>query len=59
MYWDHLIMAARVSGYYISPFKGYWGFTQGDPLLLKLFNIVVYSAIRQWMMIVEEEAAGT
>ena len=51
-------MVTRSSRYYNAPFKGFWGFTQGDPLYPKLFNIVVESVVRQWLNISAEEETG-
>ena len=57
-YWDHLAMVSRASGYYGIPFKGFRGVTQGDPLSPKLFNVVVDTVIRHFMMIVAEKSVG-
>ena len=45
-YWDKLVLMTRASGYYDEPFKGIWGVTQGNPLSLKLFNILVDAFVR-------------
>ena len=51
-------MAERAIGYYRSPFKGFWGFTHGGPLLPNLLNIVVDAVFRHWMKIVAKEETG-
>ena len=40
------------------PFKGYHGVTQGDPLSLTIFNILVDSVIRHWVMVAAPAEAG-
>ena len=40
-------MVVLASGYYIDPFKIYQGLTQGDPILSKIFNVVVEAVIRR------------
>ena len=52
-------MAARVIGYYGDPFEVFRGFTQVYPVLPKISNVVVYAVIRNWLMIMVEEALGT
>ena len=39
-------MVVLASGYYIDPFKIYQGVTQGDPILLELFNVMVEAVTR-------------
>ena len=34
-------MVTRTGGYYVETFHGERGVTQGDPLLPKIFNVVV------------------
>ena len=52
-------MAARAIGYYGDPFEGFCGVNQVDPLLPKISNVVVDAVIRNWLMIMVEEALGT
>ena len=40
-----------------SPFKGYQGISQGDPLYPTLLNLVVDAVVRHWLIIVEEYKA--
>ena len=51
-------MAARVIGYYGDPFEGFCGVTKVYPLLPNISNFVVDAVIRNWMMIMVEEALG-
>ena len=44
-YWNHLSMVARSGCYYGTPFKGHQGVTQGGPLYLTIFNMVVDAMI--------------
>ena len=50
-------MVAQAGQYYKSTFKGYRGVTQRDPLRPNIFNMVVDSVIRHWMMVVSGEEA--
>ena len=54
-YWDCLIMVDRDGGYFGTPFKGFWGFTQGDPLSSTIFNVVLDAVIWKWMTVVAEK----
>ena len=47
-------MVAFVSGYEGAVFKKLWGVTQGPPLSLNIFNIVVEEVLYQWILIVVE-----
>ena len=38
-------MVERAEGYYIEPFCGDRGMTQGDPLLPNIFNVVVETVV--------------
>ena len=58
-YWDRLTMVAKAGGYFGRPFKGYRGFTQGDPLSPKIFNMVVDVVIRHYGTVVTPTEAGT
>ena len=49
IYWRHLTMVARSSGYYGEAFKGARGVTQGDPLSPTIFNVVVDTVVRHWI----------
>ena len=44
-FWDVLNIVVRVEGYYAPPFKGYWVLTQGNPLLITIFNGVVEAVV--------------
>ena len=39
-------MVVKACGYFVPPFQGYRGVTQGDPLSLTVFNVVVDAVIR-------------
>ena len=45
---------ARVGGYYVEPFYGERGVTQGEPLLPNIFNVVVEAVVRRWEYLVAE-----
>ena len=45
-------MVAKAGRYFRRPFKGYQGFTQGDPLSLTIFNVVLNAVIRHWVVVV-------
>ena len=47
-------MVARAGGYYVEPFCGEIGVTQGEPILLNIFNVVVESVVRHWESLVAE-----
>ena len=49
-------MVKRASGYYITPFKGLWGVTQGGPISTKMLNIMVDEVVIHWLVLVVEEA---
>ena len=40
-YWENLNMVAQAGEYYVTPFCGKRGVTQGDPLSPTIFNMVV------------------
>ena len=42
-------MVARAGGYYRTAFGGERDVTQGDPLSLTIFNVVVDAVIRHWV----------
>ena len=44
-YWGGLTMVAWVGLYYVAPFKGYKGVTQGNLLSPTIFNMVVNAVI--------------
>ena len=50
---------ARDGGHFGVPFKGYRGVTQGEPLSPTIFNMVVYSVIRYWVVVVALTEVGT
>ena len=43
------MMVARAGGYNRKDFKGERGVTQGDPLYLIIFNVVVDAVVRHWV----------
>ena len=45
-------MVDRAGGYYRADFKGFQGVTQGDPLSLTIFNVVVNSVVSHWILLV-------
>ena len=58
IYWEHLLVLARLGDYYRSPFKGYQGVPLGEPLSFTIFNTVVGGVILQWVTLVAEKGAG-
>lgn len=52
-------MAAKTGGYFVLPFQGYRGLTQGNTLYPTMFNVVMDSVIRHWVTVVEPTEAGT
>jgi hypothetical protein len=54
-YWRDAIMVCRASGNYGQPFKAGRGVTQGNPLLAKLFNILVDAVVREMFRQLREE----
>ena len=52
-------MVAKDGGYFGRPYKGYRGFTQGDPLSSTIFIVVVDAVIRHWLKVVTPTGAGT
>ena len=57
-YWERLQMVARAGGYYVEPFCGERGVTQGDPISPTIFNVVVDTVVRHWEFLVEEQERG-
>ena len=57
-YWGRLTMVDRASIYFGLPFKGYHIVTQGDHLSPTLFNMVVDTVIRNWVMVVVPTVDG-
>ena len=51
-------MVAWTERYYVSPFKGYRGNTQGYPMPPTILNIVVYLVIHHWEKVVGGEEEG-
>ena len=45
-------MVDRAGGYYMDPFKGHRGVTQGEPLSPTIFNVVVDAVFQQWVLVV-------
>ena len=58
-YWDQLNMVAKAGRYFGRLFKGYQGVTQGDPLYLIMFIVVVDAVICHWVAVVMTIEAGT
>ena len=50
-------MEARAWLYYVTPFQGSYGFTQGEPLSFTIFKMVVDSMIGYWVMLVAGKEA--
>ena len=55
-YWCCFTMVARAGGYYGTSFRRERGVTQGDPLSLTIFNVVMNVVVRHWVHGVVEEA---
>ena len=55
-HWRRLTMVERAGRYYGTAFWGAQGVTQGDPLSPTIFNVVVYSVVRHWVMAMLEIA---
>ena len=53
-------MVAQAGGYYGKDFKGEQGVTQGDPLSLAIFILVVEAIVRHWVtgVIADTEERG-
>ena len=49
-------MAERAGGYYGDAFKGARGVTQGEPMSLTIFNMVVDAVVCHWVTMTLEEA---
>ena len=49
-------MVARARQYYGNGFKGERGVTQGDPLSPTIFNVVVDTVVRHWLLLATQEA---
>ena len=50
------MMVTRAGGYYGAAFKGSCVVTQGDPLPLTIFNVVVDAVARHWVTVMVEGA---
>ena len=57
-YWTWLRMVTKAGGYFGTPFQGYRGVTQGNPLYPTVFNMVVDTMIRKWVTVVETTEVG-
>ena len=51
-YWDILRMLRRTGEYYGADFKGLRGVVLGYPLYPTIFNVVVDSVLRHWVLLV-------
>ena len=58
-YWDQLNMVAKAGRYFGRLLKGYQGVTQGEPLYLIMFIVVVDALICHWVAVVMTIEAGT
>ena len=54
-FWDEATNVCRASGNYGAPFKAGRGVTQGGPLSVKLFNIMVDAVVREWLRLLWED----
>ena len=54
-FWDKAMNVCRASGNYGAPFKADRGVTQGGPLSVKLFNVIVDAVVREWLQLLREE----
>ena len=57
-YWDRPTTVAQTGGYFRKLFKGFRGFTQGDPPFPMILNVVADSMIWHWMKVVAATEAG-
>ena len=57
-YWDRLTVVTSSVGYFLLPFKGYPGITQGNPLSPTLLNMVMDAVICHWVMVVAPTEEG-
>ena len=57
-YWYRLQIVAKAGGYFGTTFKAYRGVTQGDPLSLTVFNVVVDAVIRHWVTVATPTEPG-
>jgi hypothetical protein len=53
-FWDTVTNVCRAKGNYGQPFKASHRMTQGEPLLAKMFNIVVNVVVNEWMRLMCE-----
>ena len=51
-HWYILTMVYWARGYFGTPFKGYCGVTQEDPISTIIFNVVVDAVLRHWVTVV-------
>ena len=57
-YLDRLQVVAKADGYFVPPFHGYRGVTQGNTFFPTVFNVVVDSVIHHWLTVVAPTEAG-
>ena len=51
-------MVDQLGRYYGLALQGFQGVTQGDPLSPTIFNVVVDSVVRHWIMLVAVRVGG-
>ena len=58
-FWENAELVCRANGRFGEPFRAHRGVTQGDPVLPKIFNIMVDAIVREWIrQLVGNEAAS-
>ena len=55
-YWRQMTMVTRAGGYYGEALKLNCGVTQVDPLSPIIFNVVVHTVVRHWVLVMVEGA---
>ena len=56
-YWNWANIAVRAGGYYRDPLQGYHCVTQGYPLSLRIFNVVVDEIFFPWLGLTADNEA--
>ena len=57
-FWGRLHIVACAGGYYGAAFQEFRGVTQGDPIPLTIFNVVVDTVVHQLILLVPGSAGG-